>query len=282
MPENNLPAKTKETIQKTKETSKIAKLNKESVNEQFLEFINETVTVTFSGDTPEEVAKAIKLLKSDEEPEEEVEEHYQFSDRSAFNALTLGTPMLIESVEKKNYLKDGKGNTRKYMMRRAAAKDAHLKNGEVEKQGNFYVVKLKESNDVEFHKEHIQEEGRSQSRSISTSRVTEGSSCGGGASCDCGCGSTSTSPRTKISFTQAKKKLKEKINEIDMGIEPGMAMSGWNQEIIGKDGKAKPKMKDKLSELTGDETTASIGDQKEDELKKQGISLASFKKKNYL
>jgi hypothetical protein len=218
-----IPAKTKETIQKTKETSKIAKLNKESVNEQFLEFINET-------------------------------------------------------VKEKNYLKDGKGNTRKYMMRRAAAKDAHIKNGEVEKQGNFYVVKLKESSDVEFHKEHIQEEGRSQSRSIS--RVTEGSSCGGGASCDCGCRSTSS--RTKVSFTQAKKKLKEKINEIDMGIEPGMAMSGWNQEIIGKDGKAKPKMKDKLSELTGDETTASIGDQKEDELKKQGISLASFKKKNYL
>jgi len=218
-----IPAKTKETIQKTKETSKIAKLNKESVNEQFLEFINET-------------------------------------------------------VKEKNYLKDGKGNTRKYMMRRAAAKDAHIKNGEVEKQGNFYVVKLKESSDVEFHKEHIQEEGRSQSRSIS--RVTEGSSCGGGASCDCGCGNTSS--RTKISFTQAKKKLKEKINEIDMGIEPGMAMSGWNQEIIGKDGKAKPKMKDKLSELTGDETTASIGDQKEDELKKQGISLSTFKKKNYL
>jgi len=218
-----IPAKTKETIQKTKQTSKIAKLNKESVNEQFLEFINET-------------------------------------------------------VKEKNYLKDGKGNTRKYMMRRAAAKDAHIKNGEVEKQGNFYVVKLKESSDVEFHKEHIQEEGRSQSRSIS--RVTEGSSCGGGASCDCGCGNTSS--RTKISFTQAKKKLKEKINEIDMGIEPGMAMSGWNQEIIGKDGKAKPKMKDKLSELTGDETTASIGDQKEDELKKQGISLSTFKKKNYL
>ena len=218
-----IPAKTKETIQKTKETSKIAKLNKEAVDEEFLEFITET-------------------------------------------------------VQEKKYIQDVKGNTRKYMMRRAAAKDAHIKNGEVEKQGNFYVVKLKESNDVEFHKEHIQEEGRSQSRSIS--RVTEGSSCGGGASCDCGCGNTSS--RTKVSFTQAKKKLKEKINEIDMGIEPGMAMSGWNQEIIGKDGKAKPKMKDKLSELTGDETTASIGDQKEDELKKQGISLASFKKKNYL
>ena len=173
------------------------------------------------------------------------------------------------------------------MMRRAAAKDAHIKNGEVEKQGNFYVVKLKESNDVEFHKEYIQEK-RSRSHATDcdcsycrdSSRVTEGSSCGGGASCDCGCRSTSS--RTKVSFSQAKKKLKEKINEIDMGIEPGMAMSGWNQEIIGKDGKAKPKMKDKLSELTGDETTASIGDQKEDELKKQGISLSTFKKKNYL
>jgi hypothetical protein len=37
-----------------------------------------------------------------------------------------------------------------------------------------------------------------------------------------------------------------------------------------------------VKELTGDETTASIGDQKEDELEKQGISLSSFKKKNYL
>jgi predicted RNA binding protein YcfA (HicA-like mRNA interferase family) len=37
-----------------------------------------------------------------------------------------------------------------------------------------------------------------------------------------------------------------------------------------------------LNELTGDETTASIGDQKEDELKKKGISLNYFKKRNYI
>ena len=236
-----IPAKTKENIQKNIAKSKLPKVNKESFDNDFLEFI-------------------------------------------------------AEKVKENKYLKDGKGNTRKYMMRRAAAKDAHIKNGEVEKQGTFYVVKLKESSDVEFHKEYIQEEGRSKSRNHttncdcdecksanrSTSDLTERNDCNGSASCDCGCRRTSTSSGTKISFTQAKKKLKEKINEIDMGIEPGMAMSGWNQEIIGKDGKAKPKMKDKLSELTGDETTASIGDQKEDELKKQGISLASFKKKNYL
>jgi predicted RNA binding protein YcfA (HicA-like mRNA interferase family) len=37
-----------------------------------------------------------------------------------------------------------------------------------------------------------------------------------------------------------------------------------------------------LNELTGDETTASIGNQKEDELKKKGISLLSFKKRNFV
>jgi hypothetical protein len=38
----------------------------------------------------------------------------------------------------------------------------------------------------------------------------------------------------------------------------------------------------RLAELTGDETGASIGDQKEDELKKKGISLLSFKKRNFV
>jgi hypothetical protein len=41
-------------------------------------------------------------------------------------------------------------------------------------------------------------------------------------------------------------------------------------------------VKKPLEVLTGDETSASIGDQKEDELKKKGISLTSFKKRNYI
>ena len=45
----------------------------------------------------------------------------------------------------------------------------------------------------------------------------------------------------------------------------------------GRLGKASP-----IAELTGDSTTASIGAQKEDELKKKGINLSSFKSKNYL
>ena len=47
------------------------------------------------------------------------------------------------------------------------------------------------------------------------------------------------------------------------------------------DSKNKPKVKP-LEELTGDETTMSIGDQKEDELKKVGINLKSFKSKKVI
>lgn len=198
------------------------------------------------------------------------------------------------TVEQSNYLKDGKGNVRKYMMRRAAASDAHTKNGEVVKQGNFYVVKLRENNDVHIHNKSIQEERRTETLHMPTrgnSRSpTDYSSSGSARSTglsessnrgtDCG---SSTDSRKKISFGQTKKKFEEKLKEsIDQGIEPGMALSGWNKEVIAKDGKAKPKLKVNVNELTGDETTASIGDQKEDELAKQGISLKSFKKRNYV
>jgi hypothetical protein len=37
-----------------------------------------------------------------------------------------------------------------------------------------------------------------------------------------------------------------------------------------------------IKELTGDETTMSIGDQKELELKRKGIDLASFKAKKFV
>ena len=51
-------------------------------------------------------------------------------------------------------------------------------------------------------------------------------------------------------------------------------------EKLSKKGKATQVVP--IKELSGDETGASIGDQKEDELKKKGISLLSFKKKNYV
>jgi hypothetical protein len=53
-------------------------------------------------------------------------------------------------------------------------------------------------------------------------------------------------------------------------------------ESIGRDMGEKIKKKShkvSVTELTGDETTASISAQKEDELKKVGISLNRFKSK---
>jgi predicted ABC-type ATPase len=237
-----IPPKAKEKLEKIRASSKLPKDKKEEYDVEFEELLNETVTGT-------------------------------------------------GSVEQLKYLKDGKGNVRKYMMRRAAAADAHTKDGEVVKQGNFYVVKLRENNDVHIYNESIQEERRTKTLHMptenfrsATTRSSSGSARSTGLSessnrrTDCG---GSADSRKKISFGQTKKKFEEKLNEsIDQGIEPGMALSGWNKEVIAKDGKAKPKLK--VNELTGDETTASIGDQKEDELAKQGISLKSFKKRNYV
>jgi translation elongation factor EF-1beta len=171
------------------------------------------------------------------------------------------------SESKENFVKDKNGKVRVFMLRRAAAKEAHQNGGVVHKQGAGYVIKLKESEDVTNINQFVQEETRSSTR-VSGTRINEGS-CGAtqeqSGDCGCGCGGEETGSnqgRQKISLNQAKKKLKEKVKEsIDRGIEPGMSMK-------------KP-----VEELTGDETGASIGAQKEDELKKQGINLSTFKAK---
>ena len=68
---------------------------------------------------------------------------------------------------------------------------------------------------------------------------------------------------------------------IDKGIEPGLSMVTSGENMVRGAIRNKP-LKKPLEELTGDETTASIGDQKEDELRKKGISLTTFKKRNYV
>ena len=58
-----------------------------------------------------------------------------------------------------------------------------------------------------------------------------------------------------------------------------MAASGEN---LGRDTTKTKTLKKPLEELTGDETGASIGDQKEGELKRIGISLKTFKSKKVI
>jgi len=204
-----------------------------------------------------------------------------------------------------------------YILRNAAAKDAHRNNGEVIKAEKGYMVKLKESLNVQFSEEFVSAKEYDGTTSIGWSnKSSTGQNIDSTHTIDqsrgeegrititehCGCpeshgaseegrtearsenGIAETSKKTKITLSKIKENFKQKINEIDKGIEPGLSMAGAGESIgrdmgekINKKGKVTP-----IKELTGDETGASIGDQKADELQKKGISLSTFKKRNYL
>jgi hypothetical protein len=268
------------------------------VNEEFENFLSEAVTFTVKGDTPEEVAKVLKLLKSDDETEEVEEETHDaaFSNSDARTLLTLGRmteeTLLTEDVDlnHKKLLKDNNGKVRTFMLRRSAAKEAHTHNGVVHQLGKGYVVKIKENVNVKETIKSVQEERiagssiitdrfRSVGASIRHTNGTSGRTSGGSETIT----EEIAVPKTKITLAQIRSKKEKAISEsIDMGIEPdiSMAQSGENPgrgtDKINKKGRVSP-----IEELTGDETTASIGDQKEDELKKVGINLTSFRKRNY-
>jgi hypothetical protein len=187
------------------------------------------------------------------------------------------------------------------MLRSAAAKEAHTKNGTVVPYKNGYVVKLK-GNQNDYHtfeknirKENVTGDLTSTGRTFQDSRDSSGNQ---------GSQTTPTFLRETESFqgngerkaTITLKEIREKqfpketqkVMLSEAGINAGesglsMATSGEN---MGRDSTRvkilKRPLERSLEELTGDETTASIGDQKEDELKKKGISLLTFKKRNYV
>ena len=273
------------------------------INEEFENFLTEAVTVTVKGDTPEEVAKVLKLLKSEDEVEEMEENTGDtvFSNSNAIKLLTLGRMteevLLTENVDlnQKHLLKDKTGKVRTYMLRRAAAKEAHTTGGVVHKLGKGYVIKIKENVNVSETIKPIQEKRTTSTGAFATwsssgdSRAKSGSSESGSSGSGITESATCTteevaSSKTKITIAQVRAKKEKAISEaIDMGIEPGLSMAQSGESLgrgagdkYDKNGKLKP-----FKEMQGDETTASIGDQKEDELKKKGINLMSFRKRNY-
>jgi hypothetical protein len=203
----------------------------------------------------------------------------------------------FESNDK--YVTDKNGNPRMFMLRRNAAKEAHTKDGEVVQQGRGYVVKLKENKNDEIFQRTIESQTNSSGRTsltesysssrsgtgIRTSgRITESGSTSSSAETSgqinehCGCETDSTK---KLTLSKIRERQAEKIKEsIDKGIEPGLSMAA-SGESIGRDMGEKIKKRtgkaSQVVEMQGDETGASIGAQKEDELKKKGISLLSFK-----
>jgi len=212
-----------------------------------------------------------------------------------------------ETQKKQKLISDKSGKPRLFYIRGSAAKEAHQKGGTVAKVGKRYVVKLKEdlyevhspdNNAIEAlygqnsstpsaeQLGKVRTDTRRKDRPSADKPVAEG--------------------RRTISLSSIKENFQKKIQEsIDKGIEPGISMTGAGEssardtgEKLDKDGKATQVKCNgtgagaicpmhgtkncRLEELTGDTTTASIGDQKEDELKKKTISLTTFKKRNYV
>ena len=270
------------------------------INEEFENFLTEAVTVTVKGDTPEEVAKVLKLLKSEDEVEdmEENADSTAFFNSNARTLLTLGKMteevLLTENVDlnQKHLLKDKTGKVRTYMLRRAAAKEAHTNGGVVHKMGKGYVIKIKENENVPETIKPIQEERITGTNTLADRFRNTGTNIRGASGGSTGSSSDGiktiteeiTSSKTKITLAQIRAKKEKVISEsIDKGIESGLSMA-QSGESLGRGGGDKINKKGMITpigELTGDETTASIGDQKEDELKKVGINLLSFRKRNY-
>lgn len=229
-------------------------------------------------------------------------EGYEFSGDDAFQMLTLGTDMddINLNENHKNYLKDSKGNVRIFMIRGAAAKEAHIKGGKVVPYSRGYAVLLEENqNDYHVFEKFIRSESGyngGQETSSRSTLIAESTESGRNTSDTSGgkeAGQQSYAERKgtltfkeitarKINESKSSSKENEEITEsIDKGIEPGLSMATSGENMMRGAIRNKA-LKKPLEELTGDETTASIGDQKEDELRKKGISLTTFKKRNYV
>jgi hypothetical protein len=205
---------------------------------------------------------------------------------------------LFEDEKKKQKLmSDTNGKPKVFHFRMSAAKEAHRNNGTVHKIGKNYVVKIREdlneissptNNAIEaIYGQNISTPDAKQLGKVGTNFRPKGKPALDKPVSESNNGSRSET-RTKITLSKIKENWSKKVEEsIDKGIEPGISMAGAGEspardmgEKLSKKGKATQVMP--IKELTGDETGASIGDQKEDELKKKGVSLTSFRKRNFV
>ena len=268
--------------------------------------------------TPKERAAAVRAKRRhDPNPERQgkpinvsnfgkgkISESYDLSDSGALNILLLGTR--IDEIdlddnythqEEKKYLKDGNGRIRVFMLRRAAAKEAHTKNGTVVPYKNGYVVQLNEEKDhgnSTIPERFIlgQQTRTSENTSARSAYLTEGrtnfreyAELTTGQEYARGEGITSSGNEApasskKITLSKIRERQKEtQVKEsIDKGIEPGMSMSA-SGENLGRPGLKTKQNKKPFEEAigAGGEDINSMGAKKEDELKKLGISLTTFK-----
>ena len=188
-----------------------------------------------------------------------------------------------KETKKTKLLRHDNGKVKTYMLRRAAAKEAHTINGSVMKNPNGgYVVKIKEENeDVNKINQLIETETKDSRSGTGSTRTS--SSTGTSSSARTGSITEASSEEgasekssTKITLAEIRKRKESQVKEsIDMGIEPGISMAASGENLRST------VRKKRIEELTGDETTLSNSAQVEDELKRKGINLKTFKASRY-
>ena len=207
---------------------------------------------------------------------------------------------LIFEEKKVKLLRGNDGKPRIFLIRRSAAKESHLRGGEVMKHPKGYVIKIKEENDNVETNQKLSDQTKT-TRSTNTF-YTEGriSNIGlesgnynftpaaqtiGIASTEQGNGEENPS-KTKITISQIRAKQKEtrekQQESIDKGIEPGLSMA-TSGENLGRPSGEKISLKKRgragIIETigAGGEDATSNSDNNELELKRKGIDLKSFK-----
>ena len=257
-------------------TAAIDRLEKQ-VNKEEVEQVNEISDDSASNYIRKRTFGYVKTMKGQVQPSDVYNKMSDKHKAGINRAMDRVVKPVKEEVKlnPKHLLKDTNGKVRTYMLRRSAAKEAHINGGVVHKMGNGYVIKIKENEDAKSTNQLFENQTNSITMRGQTSRNSEGGRASEERNCQEGHNTG------KITLSQIRSK-KEKVSEsIDRGIEPGLSMAQSGENFSRPAGEKLTKKGRVVTELTGDETTASIGDQKEDELKKKGISLMSFKKRNY-
>ena len=257
-------------------TAAIDRLEKQ-VNKEEVEQVNEISVDSASNYIRKRTFGYVKTMKGQVQPSDVYDKMSDKHQAGINRAMDRVVKPVKEEVklDHKHLLKDTSGKVRTFMLRRSAAKEAHINGGVVHKMGNGYVIKIKENEDAKSTNQLFENQTNSITMPGQTSRNSEGGRASEERNCQEGYNTG------KITLSQIRSK-KEKVSEsIDRGIEPGLSMAQSGENFSRPAGEKLNKKGKVVTELTGDETTASIGDQKEDELKKKGISLMSFKKRNY-
>ena len=288
------------------------------VNEEF-ESLMEEVSITIKGDTPEELAKALKMINTEveDDEEEEVEEHYTLSNTDARSLLTL--TQLREDL--RNWFNpnhpdggwkriDSKGNVKGDCAREPGEPKpkcmSNKKRSQLSQKERANAVKVKRKHDPvadrkgkgtkpvnvsNFGKGKLSEqklkdsemtpEDLAKKHNVSVDKIKKQLEMGKKVEHE-------HTNNDQLAYKIAKAHVAEKpdyytklkmVESIDKGTEVGISMSASGENLVRPNTLSNKAKTKPFESFTADAGTESMSAQKEGELKRQGIDLKTFRAK---